>query len=104
LAQNASGYRIKRGRFHNSESLITGVVSSSHAVDRLGYRAGSSVVGSNRPGKESRPSDGTMDISLINSADKIADAIDWSTPIINYLRNPIVRQTGMFDVQLSNIF
>jgi hypothetical protein len=25
LAQDASGYRIKRGRFHNTENLITGV-------------------------------------------------------------------------------
>jgi ribonuclease HI len=26
LVQDASGYRIKRGRFHNAENLITGVV------------------------------------------------------------------------------
>jgi hypothetical protein len=39
-------------------------------------------------GKESGLSDDTRNISLINSTNNEADAIDWRTPIINYLRNP----------------
>jgi hypothetical protein len=33
LAQDASGYQIKQGTFHNSESLITGVVPSTQVTD-----------------------------------------------------------------------
>jgi ribonuclease HI len=36
LAQDASGYRIKRGRFHNYESLITNVGPSTQVADRPG--------------------------------------------------------------------
>jgi hypothetical protein len=48
-------------------------------------------VGSDRPGKESRPSDGTRDISFVNSATNTADVADWRAPIMKYLRNPRVR-------------
>jgi hypothetical protein len=44
-------------------------------------------VGSDCPGKESGASDGVKNVSLINSANNAVDAIDWRTPIINYLRN-----------------
>jgi hypothetical protein len=37
--------------------------------------------------KESEPSDDTRNITLINSVNNTTDAIDWRTPIINYLRN-----------------
>jgi hypothetical protein len=57
LAHDASGYRIKQGRFHNTENLIT--------------RA--------------------KEVLLVDSADNEAGAIDWRTPIINYLQNPSVR-------------
>jgi hypothetical protein len=39
----------------------------------------------------SGPSDGARKVLLIGSADNTTDAIDWRTPIINYLRNPNVR-------------
>jgi hypothetical protein len=83
--------RVKRGRFHNSESMITGVALNSQVADRLGYIDGPSAVGSNSPGNESGPSDSTRDIFLINSAHNIDDAIDCRTPIINYLCNPSIR-------------
>jgi ribonuclease HI len=76
LAQDASGYRIKLGKIHNSKSSITGVAPSSQDVDRPGYIAGPSAVGSDRPGKESGLSDSTIDVYLINLADNTADAID----------------------------
>jgi hypothetical protein len=91
LAQDASGYRIKRGKLHNSKSPITSVAPSSQDAERPGYIAGPFDVGSDCPGKESRLSDGTRDIYLINSADNTIDAIDWRTHIINYLHNPSVR-------------
>jgi hypothetical protein len=69
LTQDASGYRIKRGRFHNSESPITSCAKF--------------------PGRG--PSNSTRDVSLINSANNIADAIDCRAPIINYLCNLSVR-------------
>jgi hypothetical protein len=55
---------------------MTGVALNSKVGERPGY-----IVG---------PSDGTRDVSLINSANNIADVIGWSTPIINYLYNPSV--------------
>jgi ribonuclease HI len=39
LAQDILGYRIKRGRFNNSESLITGTAPSSKVMDNTRYRA-----------------------------------------------------------------
>jgi hypothetical protein len=45
---------------------------------------------SDRPGVGARPSDVARNVLLIDSADNGADAIDWRTPIINYLRNPSV--------------
>jgi hypothetical protein len=37
------------------------------------------------------PSDIATKVLLIDSADNKAEAIDWRTTIINYLRNPSVR-------------
>jgi ribonuclease HI len=91
LAQDASGYRIKRGRFHNAECLITSVAPNPQVTNRPCYIAGPSAVGSDHPSKESRSSDGTRDVSLINLADNTADATNWRVPIINYLRNLSVR-------------
>ena len=66
LAQDASGYQIKRGRFHNSKSPINGVAPSSQVTDRPGYIARLSVVGSDHSNKESGPFTGNRDVSLIN--------------------------------------
>jgi hypothetical protein len=77
LAQDASGYRIKQGKFHNSKNLITGTGSILQVTDR--------------PGAGSRPSRVARKVLLIDSAGNEADASDWRTPIINYLRNPSVR-------------
>jgi ribonuclease HI len=74
LAQDALGYRIKRGRFHNTENLITGTGPIPQVVDR--------------PSKDSGPSGVTRKVLLIDSADNKADTSDWRTSITNYLRNP----------------
>jgi hypothetical protein len=77
LAQDASGYRIKRGRFHNTENLITGAGPIPQVADR--------------PSRDSGLSRVTRKILLIDSADNKADASDWRMPITNYLRNPNIR-------------
>jgi hypothetical protein len=77
LAQNASGYRIKRGKFHNIENLITGTRPIPQVADR--------------PGEGSGPSGVAREVLLVKSADNKADGIDWRTPIVDYLRNPSVR-------------
>jgi hypothetical protein len=77
LAQDASGYRIKRGRFHNTENLITYTGPIHQVADRPSENSGLSGV--------------ARKVLLIDSADNEADAGDWRTPIINYLRNPSVR-------------
>jgi hypothetical protein len=77
FAQDASGYRIKQGRFHNTENLITDDAPDSEVSDLPGMGAG--------------PSNVAGKVLLIDSADNRADAIDWRSPIINYLRNPDVR-------------
>ena len=77
LAQDALGFWIKRGRFHNTKNLITDVTLDSQVSDH--------------PGMGARPSDGARKVHLIDLVDNRADAFDWRTPIINYLRNPSVR-------------
>jgi ribonuclease HI len=77
LAKDASGYRIKRGKFHNTENLITDTRPIPQVADR--------------PVEGFRPSGVARKILLIDSAGNVADASDWRTPIINYLRNPSVR-------------
>jgi hypothetical protein len=77
LAQDALGYRIKRGKFHNTENLITSVGPNPQVADR--------------PREDAGPSGVTRKVLLIDSADNEADASDWRTPITNYLRNPNVR-------------
>jgi hypothetical protein len=77
LAQDASGYRIKREKFHNTENLITGAVPDSQVSNRQGVGDG--------------PSDAARKVLLIDSAGNEADTSDCRTPIINYLRNPSVR-------------
>jgi hypothetical protein len=71
LAQDASGYRINRGGFHNTENLITSAAPDSQISDR--------------PGVGAKLSDIARKIFLIGSADNEADAIDCRTSIINYL-------------------
>jgi ribonuclease HI len=77
LAQDASGYRIKRGRFHNTENLITGIGPILQVTDR--------------PSEDSRLSRVARKDLLIDSADGEVDASDWRTPMINYLQNPNIR-------------
>jgi hypothetical protein len=77
LEQDASGYRIKRGKFHNTENLIIDTGPIPQVADRLGE-------GFEPPGV-------ARIVLLIDSASNEADASDWRTPIINYLRNPSVR-------------
>jgi hypothetical protein len=71
LAQDASGYRIKRGKFYNTENLITDTGPIPHIADR--------------PGEGFRPSGVARKVLLIDSAGNEANASDWRTPIINYL-------------------
>jgi ribonuclease HI len=70
LAQDASGYQIKRGRFHNTENLITGIGSIPRVADR--------------PSEDSGLSGVARKVLIIDSADNEADAGDWRTLIINY--------------------
>jgi hypothetical protein len=77
LAQDASGYRIKLGKFHNIENMITGTGPIPQVVDC--------------PSKGYGPSGVTRKVFLIDSAGKKTDASDWRTPIIKYLQNPSVR-------------
>jgi hypothetical protein len=77
LAQDASGYRIKQGRFHNTKNLITGAGPTPQVADR--------------PRRDAGPSGVTRNVLLIDSVDNEADASDWRTPILNYLRNPNIR-------------
>jgi hypothetical protein len=74
LAQDASGYWIKRGKFHNTDNLITGAGPIPQVADR--------------PGEGSRPSGVAREVLLVKSADNKSD---WRTPIVDYLQNPSVR-------------
>jgi hypothetical protein len=71
LAQDASGYRIKRGIFHNTENLITDTGPIPQVADR--------------PVEGFGPFGVARKVLLIDSAGNEADASDWRTPIINYL-------------------
>jgi hypothetical protein len=55
LAQDASGYRIKRGRFHNTENLITAEGPIPQVADRTSRDSGLSGV--------------TRKVLLVDSAD-----------------------------------
>jgi hypothetical protein len=77
LAQDASGYWIKQGKFHNTENLITGIGLIPQVA--------------NYPDEVSEPSGVAKELLLVKSADNKADGTDWRTPIVDYLRNPSVR-------------
>jgi ribonuclease HI len=77
LAQDASGYWIKRGKFHNIENLITDIGPIPQVTDY--------------PSEGSGPSRVTSKVLLIDSAGNEANVSDWRTPLVNYLRNPSVR-------------
>jgi hypothetical protein len=62
LAQDASGYRIKRGKFHNTENLITSAGPNPQVADR--------------PREDAGPSGVTRKVLLIDSADNEADTSD----------------------------
>src|SRR5688572_21897036 len=65
LAQDASGYRINRGRFQNIKNLISG--------------AGPIPQVAHRPSRDSGLSGVTRKVLLIDSVDNKADASDWRT-------------------------
>jgi hypothetical protein len=71
LAQDVSGYRIKRGKFHNTENLITAVGLIPQVADR--------------PGEGSGPSGVVRDVLLVKSANNKADETNWRTHIVDYL-------------------
>jgi hypothetical protein len=73
LAQDASGNRIKRGRFHNTENLITGAGPIPQVVDRSS--------------KDFGPSGVARKVLLIDSADNKADTSDWRTPVGDLFSN-----------------
>jgi hypothetical protein len=77
LAQDASGYQIKQGKFHITKNLITDVGLVLQVADRPGAGSGLSGV--------------ARGVLLIELVDNKADKTDWRTPIIDYLRNPNVR-------------
>jgi hypothetical protein len=62
LAQDPSGYRVKRGKFHNIENLITSAEPNPQVADR--------------PRDDAGPSGATREVLLIDSADNEADAGD----------------------------
>jgi hypothetical protein len=53
LTQDASGYRLKRRRFHKSKSPITDVGLSIQVANRPGWVTGPFTIGSDRPAKGS---------------------------------------------------
>jgi ribonuclease HI len=67
LAQDTSGYRIKWGKFHNTENLITSAGPNPQVADR--------------PREDAGPFGVTRKVLLIDLADNEADASDWRTPI-----------------------
>jgi ribonuclease HI len=74
LTQDASGYRIKRGRFHKSESPITDVGLSTQVADGPGWITGPFAIGSDRLGKGSGPFGDIIDIHLVDSTSNAADS------------------------------
>jgi hypothetical protein len=89
LAQDASDYRIKRWRFHDTENLITGVGSIPQVADR--------------PRRDAGPSGVTRNVLLIESADNETDASDWRAPILIIYEIPISGQIRTFGVHLSSM-
>jgi hypothetical protein len=71
LAQDALGYQIKRGKFYNTENLITG--------------AGPIPLVADRSGEGSEPSGDAREVLLVKSADNKGNETDWRTPIVDYL-------------------
>jgi hypothetical protein len=82
LAQEASGYRVTRRKFHISENPIIRGALSSHNADRSGGAVGPSVLASDRPGSAlgRGPSTTNRSMALIDSSNDAADAVDWGTP------------------------
>jgi hypothetical protein len=64
---------------------MTVVVPDPQVADHPGCPHGPSAVGSDRLGMGSKPSNVARKVILIDLADNKYDAIDWRTPIINYL-------------------
>jgi hypothetical protein len=91
LTSVAPRYRIKRGRFHNTENPITSVAPDSQVADRSGCQHGPFAACSERPGAGSGLCNIAKKVLLIESTDNKADVIDWRMPIINYLQNPSAR-------------
>jgi hypothetical protein len=65
LAQDASGYWIKRGKFHNTENLITSAEPILEVVDR--------------PGEGTEP----REVLLVKSADNKANVGDLFSNVMS---------------------
>jgi hypothetical protein len=59
--------------------------------DRPDGVIGPSAIISDHPRKDARPSDDNRDVTLVDSANNVANAVDWRTHLIVYLYNPSVR-------------
>jgi arginase family enzyme len=70
--------------------MISGVVPDSQVADRPGCPHGPSAIGPDLPLMSSGPYNVARKVLLVDSANNEVDAIDWRTPIINYLQNPNV--------------
>jgi hypothetical protein len=81
LAQEASGYRITRGKFLVSKNLIVRVVRGHQVQDRLGRDAGPPIGTLDRPIDVTGPFDASRSMALVDSA-------DWRTPLVAYLCDP----------------
>jgi ribonuclease HI len=77
LAQDPSGYWIKRGKFHNTENMINGTGLIPQVADYPVEVSGPSII--------------AMEVLLVKSVDNKANGTDWRTSIVDYLRNPSVR-------------
>jgi hypothetical protein len=90
LGHNSFFRRIQ----HSAHIKVENCRANNLAQDALGYWITDVTLDSqvsDRPGMGARLFDGARKVLLIDSVDNRADAFDWRTPIINYLRNPSVR-------------
>jgi hypothetical protein len=90
LAQEASGYRIMRWKFHVYENPIVRALNSQ-VTDHPTPSHGPSAIVSNRLVVSHGPSNTSRGIALIDSVNNTTDEIDWRTPLITYLCNPSVK-------------
>jgi ribonuclease HI len=85
LAQEASSYRIPRWKFHISKNLIFRGALSSQVANRLALSYGLFEIASDHLTLGRRPSDASLDITLISLVNDTTDIVDWRMPLITYL-------------------